>query len=67
MLTQAQFVAQVEAYLTESGTTPTAFGKAVSGDPNFVFDLRRGRSPSLLVVEKVLAYIAANPASAEAA
>lgn len=61
MLTQAQFVASVEKYLADSDTTPTTFGKAVAGDPNFVFDLRRGRSPSLATVERVLRFIAENP------
>lgn len=64
MMTDAEFKAAIDAFLTETGTTATAFGKTVMGDPCFVFDLRKGRSPTLAVVNKVLAYIEAARRSA---
>lgn len=57
MLTQDAFVQSVEAYLQRTGMTATAFGIAAINDRTFVFELRRGRSPSLKVVERVLAFI----------
>jgi homoserine dehydrogenase len=35
----------VEAFITARGWTPTRFGRAIAGDPLFVFDLREGREP----------------------
>ena len=35
----------VEAFIAAHGWTPTRFGRAIAGDPLFVFDLREGREP----------------------
>ena len=35
----------VEAFIAARGWTPTRFGRAIAGDPLFVFDLREGREP----------------------
>jgi sulfate adenylyltransferase subunit 2 len=51
--TQNQFLNEINAFLGESGTEPTALGKKVMGDPNFVFDLRKGRAPSAKTMDKV--------------
>lgn len=56
-----QFRDQIEGYLTESGMDPTNFGRAVMGDPRFVFDLRKGRAPSSRTMDRVCAWIEANP------
>jgi hypothetical protein len=37
------FLAEIEAFLTETGLTATTFGRLALGDPGFVFDLRNGR------------------------
>jgi homoserine dehydrogenase len=65
MMTQAQFLAAVEQYLRDSGTSATNLGKEIGGDPNFVFDLRKGRSPSLKTVERAMKYMAGNTSAAE--
>jgi hypothetical protein len=57
MTTRADFLARVERHLDASGETPTAFGRRAANDPNFVFDLRDGRSVGLDMVERVLACI----------
>lgn len=57
MQTQQEFLAAIEAHLVKTGMTPTAFGKAAARDPGFVFELRRGRSPSLATAERVMAFI----------
>lgn len=35
----------VETFIAARGWTPTRFGRAIAGDPLFVFDLREGREP----------------------
>jgi hypothetical protein len=54
-----QFVADVEAFLVSSGMTATAFGKDAVKDPNFVPDIKAGRSPSLGLVDKVYEFMRA--------
>ena len=39
------FRQSVEAFIASRGWTPTRFGRAIAGDPLFVFDLREGREP----------------------
>lgn len=55
---------KIEVFLERSGMSPTAFGKAAVGDPNFVEDVRGGRMPSLRLVDKVNEFIAAAEAGA---
>jgi sulfate adenylyltransferase subunit 2 len=57
------FLADIEAHLAASGLDATAFGKQVLGDPSFVFDLRKGRSPSTRTMDKVRAAMAEPPAA----
>jgi predicted transcriptional regulator len=53
-----QFRERVEAFLKASGFKPTEFGRQAVGDPSFVLNLRRGRSPTLATADRVLAFIA---------
>jgi sulfate adenylyltransferase subunit 2 len=48
-----QFLSDIDAFLRKTATEPTALGKQALGDPNFVFDLRKGRSPSSRTIDKV--------------
>jgi hypothetical protein len=57
----------VERHLRRAAMPPSRFGREVAGDPRFVFDLRRGREPRPATRERVLAFIAAAQAGAEAA
>jgi len=52
-----QFLSRVEAFLTSSRMKTAEFGRESIGDPNFVANLRRGRSPTLGTADKVLSYI----------
>jgi hypothetical protein len=54
-----EFLARVEAHLAATGTKPSEFGRAAVGDSSFVLHLRRGRSPKLATVDRVLAFMAA--------
>ena len=57
MTMSQQFRDRVEAFLRESGFKASELGKQSVGDPTFVTGLRRGRSPTLATVDKVLAFI----------
>jgi hypothetical protein len=51
------FLGRVEAFLAETGAKASEFGRQTVGDPSFVANLRRGRSPTLATADKVIAYI----------
>ena len=53
------FLAEIEAFLRGARMSPSGFGRAALGDPNFVRDLRRGRAPSLRLVDRARAFMAA--------
>lgn len=48
----------VERHLRRKSMAPSRFGREVTGDPRFVFDLRRGREPRPSTHQRVLAFIA---------
>lgn len=50
-------LALVEAHLSSSGMSKSAFGFASVGDPCFVDDLREGREPRRRTVARVMEYI----------
>jgi sulfate adenylyltransferase subunit 2 len=62
---QDQFLNDINAFLTESGYEPTVVGKQAMGDPNFVFDVRKGRAPSARTMDKVRDWMASERASVE--
>jgi sulfate adenylyltransferase subunit 2 len=47
------FLADIERFINEAGVDPTSLGKQALGDPSFVFDLRKGRSPSAKTIDRV--------------
>ncbi len=68
--TAKTFLAEIEAHLARAGIDPTSFGKQALADPSFVFDLRKGRSPSARTMDKVRSFIrdlAPQPQTAPAA
>ncbi len=48
----------VERHLRRRCVPPSRFGREATGDPRFVFDLRRGREPRQATQDKVLSFIA---------
>ena len=58
------FLAEIERFLSSAGIDPSALGKGALGDPNFVFDLRKGRSPSTRTIDKVRGWIGQQSAPA---
>jgi len=53
-MTIDEFRGHVEGFITDSGMTPTAFGRRFAGDPLFVFQLREGREPRSATQQKIL-------------
>lgn len=53
------FRGRVEAFLAAHRFKPTEFGRQAVGDPSFVLNLRRGRSPTLATADKVEAFMTA--------
>ena len=56
--TSSIFLSEIEQFLANSVIDPSVLGKNALADPNFVFDLREGRSPSAKTMDKVRAWIA---------
>jgi hypothetical protein len=52
------FLVDVEAFLSERGMEASLFGRNALKDPNFVFDLRKGRFPNLRTIQRVRAFMA---------
>jgi hypothetical protein len=61
------FLSEIEAFLARERAAPSAFGRAAVGDPNFVRELRNGRTPGLRLVDRARAYMAARLAARLAA
>ncbi len=54
-----QFERRVAVFLRRSRLTPSEFGALAVGDPKFLGDVRRGRSPRLATADRVLAFMEA--------
>lgn len=57
----ARFVRAVEACCEHGNLSGRAFGKAALGDPGLVSSLRRGRSPRVSTVDRVLGFMGDSP------
>jgi hypothetical protein len=57
-VSRRSIAAAVEAFLDETGMFPTTFGEEVMGDPNFVRQLREGRTVKDPTAVKILAQMA---------
>lgn len=51
------FIARVSAFLKRTGMGATTLGMKAVGDPNLLREIAEGRSPSLRIADRVLAYI----------
>lgn len=43
----------IESFLRRTGMPPARFGREAVRDPRFVFDLRRGREPTLRTQRRI--------------
>jgi sulfate adenylyltransferase subunit 2 len=53
------FLTEIERFLKDAAMDPSVLGKQAIGDPSFVSDLRKGRSPSTRTMERVRAWMSA--------
>jgi len=51
------FLSEIEAFLARQRAAPSTFGRGAVGDPNFVWELRAGRAPSLRLVDRAREYM----------
>ena len=51
----------IEAFIQQRGMSRTRFGEAALGDPSFVTDFGRGRSPRLDTADRLLAFMGLEP------
>jgi hypothetical protein len=54
----------IERHLRRRSVPPSRFGREATGDPRFVFDLRRGREPRAQTSARVLEFIARSDTAA---
>lgn len=47
------FLKDIEAFMSKHGMTATEFGRRFARSPNYVFDLRAGRAPTLDKVDTI--------------
>ena len=52
------FTDELAAFLAATGITPSGFGRRALGDPNFVTELKAGRSPNLRTIARARAFMA---------
>jgi hypothetical protein len=57
-MAEDDFKAEVEVFLIRHDMKPAAFGALALKDPKFVFDLRKGRSPSMKTIDRVRRFMA---------
>lgn len=57
-----ELLEQIEAYLAQTRTSPSTFGRHVVADPRFVQDLRDGRRPRRKTCQKVSEFLESSEA-----
>lgn len=60
-------LSEIEAFLENSGMTPTAFGQRALNDPTLVHELRQGRECKRATRARIMEFIHAENAKREAA
>lgn len=69
--TDAELLANIEAFCRAHDLAPTTFGRMATGDGSLIPNLRSGRSPTLKlagrIVEFMVSYPLGNPNQASAA
>ena len=52
-----ELLEQIEAYLEQSGVSPSTFGRLAVGDPRLVADLKAGRRPRQHTTDRLLNFL----------
>jgi hypothetical protein len=63
--THAELVRQIDAFLIRHDMKPSRLSREATGEPSLVETIRRGRSPKLDTVEKLMTFMAETDAAAE--
>lgn len=58
-------IERIDRFIEQHGQNPTGFGRNAVNDPNFVRDLKDGRSVGIKTIDRVLAYMAGEEAKRE--
>ena len=53
------FESRLAGFLERTGLKPSTFGLLATGDPNLIRQLHRGRSPTLALADRILAFMEA--------
>jgi hypothetical protein len=64
--TEADLLRRIREFLDRHGMAPTRFGREATGEPQLISSIENGRSPSLKVVQRVLAFMAERDADLDA-
>ena len=57
MTTPDAFRASIDHFLERTGMSQSQFGRRAVGDPGFVRQIRAGRSPTMRVAQRVIAFM----------
>lgn len=52
-----ELLEQIEAYLKQSGVSPSTFGRMAVGDPRLVADLKAGRRPRQRTQDRLMHFL----------
>ncbi len=56
--TEEQVLGTIEEFLDRHGMKPTRFGALATGEPQLISSIRKGRSPSLKVLQRIRTFMA---------
>ena len=56
-MTKEEFKNKILGFIEQTGMSATSFGLAAANNPNFVFDINKGRECREATQERVLAFI----------
>lgn len=65
--TEAELLDHIRVFLDRHDMAPTTFGRRATGEPQLISSIESGRSPSLKVVQRVMAFMAECDAEANKA
>lgn len=57
VITEAELLTRIRSFLERHDMAPTTFGRKATGEPQLISSLEGGRSPSLKIVQRVMAFM----------
>jgi hypothetical protein len=57
VITEAELIARIRSFLERHDMAPTTFGRKATGEPQIISSIEGGRSPSLKVVQRIIAFM----------